>query len=94
MQRNSLRSNVHNVGSRKFLVLALGTVFTVGPVTCPSAALDALGTVVGFDLCATLGLCFPSNQLLPGDDPSCHDGIDNDRDGLTDTDDPDCFIRL
>jgi hypothetical protein len=55
----------------------------------------------GFGVCASTGnltcsggtqvdTCTPGNPTEPGMEVTCDDGFDNDCDGLTDTEDPDC----
>jgi len=63
-------------------------------------------TTCGFGVCAATGsqtcrngtleeiICTPGDPTEPGMEMSCSDGLDNDCDGLTDTDDADCQPQM
>jgi len=79
----------------KLAVLSTGTVLQFWTLGAPTGCLDfvlRLPTIGVSDIELIRSVTQPQGSTRPlKSDPSCHDGIDNDRDGLRDAEDPDCW---
>ena len=79
---------------KKIALLSTGLVLqvlTIGPVTGGTCDLSRFPSIGVWDWIDQISDPSHPTRLPINSHPSCHDGVDNDNDGVHDEDDPDCW---